>query len=170
LVASEETTLTDLAKDFKDRAQYDHRATLTIVGHADVRGSRKYNQALSLRRAELVKKYLVSEGIPAAKIQVRAEGKDEQLSAAKVTTLQSQDPQKPEKWMRRHSRTTWLAYNRRADIVLQPAGQASTEMYPSDIAAAHLLWQRPKPSLSKVEIAGKSPAAGTLSQARTTGD
>jgi hypothetical protein len=168
LVAAEESTLTVLANDFRNHRQYDQKATLMIVGHADVRGSKKYNQALSQRRAELVKNYLVSQGIPADKIQVSAEGKDDQLSQPKVATLQSQDPEKPEKWMERHARTTWLAYNRRADIVLQPAGQTSTEMYPSDIAGAHLLWQQPRPSLSKVEIEGKLPAASTSSAASST--
>ena len=48
-----------------------------VVGHADVRGPEKYNLALSERRAELVKNYLVSQGIAADKIETRAEGKDQ---------------------------------------------------------------------------------------------
>jgi len=68
----------------------------------------------------------------------------------KVESLQSADPQKPEKWMTRNERATWLAYNRRVDVVLEPTGQKSTETYPNDAASARLLWERPMPSLSSV--------------------
>ena len=39
-----------------------------IVGHTDSWGSDAYNDRLSLRRAESVKAYLVSQGVPAGKI------------------------------------------------------------------------------------------------------
>jgi len=45
---------------------------ITVTGHTDRIGSRKYNQKLSERRAEMVKAYLVeSAGIPASKIKTR---------------------------------------------------------------------------------------------------
>ena len=47
-----------------------------VVGHADIRGPKKYNQALSERRAEAAKNYLVSQGIPADKIETKSEGED----------------------------------------------------------------------------------------------
>lgn len=47
---------------------------LTVQGHADSRGTEEYNEALSRARAEAVKAYLVSAGIPEAKINVEAYG------------------------------------------------------------------------------------------------
>jgi len=170
LVAIEKKTLIELANHFEDYQQYDQKASLMIVGHADVRGSRKYNKALSERRAVLVKDYLVSRGIPEDKIQIRAKGKDQQLDEMKVETLQSQDARKPEKWMTRHKKTTWLAYNRRADIILEPKAQPSTETYPNDVANARILWQRPEPSLKKVEKAEKLPTASKSLGAGVTGN
>ena len=163
LVASEKKQLTDIAVHFKDYQPYDRKGTLLIVAHADARGSKAYNQALSARRAILIKDFLVSQGVPEDKIQVRAEGKDRQLDQKKVAALQSQDPEKPEKWETRHTKTTWLAYNRRADIILEPRDVQSTEDYPNDVAAARLLWQRPKPSLKKMRIAEKLTGSLPLS-------
>src|SRR6201996_2686946 len=42
---------------------------ITIEGKCDERGTREYNLALGERRANAVKQYLVSEGLPAARIQ-----------------------------------------------------------------------------------------------------
>lgn len=153
LVASEKMTLTEIATHFKDYEPYDHHGALLIVAHADVRGSIPYNQALSARRAVLIKDFLVSHGVPADKIQIRADGKSDQLDQQRVAALQSQDPQKPEKWETKHMKTTWLAYNRRADIILEPRDVQSAKDYPNDVAAARLLWQRTEPSLKKVHMA-----------------
>jgi len=150
LVPSEKAALDHLASQFKNFGDYEQNANLEIVGYADIRGGEKYNEALSERRAELAKAYLVSKGVPASDLEVQAKGKDDQLSMKKVESLQSADPQKPEKWMTRNERATWLAYNRRVDVVLEPTGQKSTETYPNDAASARLLWERPMPSLSSV--------------------
>jgi OmpA family/PEGA domain len=154
LVAPEKQVLAKLAADFKNDEQYNHAAKLMIVAHADVRGSGQYNMALTERRASLVKGYLVSRGVSADLIQTRAEGKEHQLEQKDVDQLQAKDPQKPEKWMTHHEKTTWLAYNRRVDVILQPAGQQSTEAYPNDSKDARILWERPIPSLKTVENAG----------------
>ncbi len=50
-----------------------------IQGTADRVGSRSYNLALGLRRAEAVKAALVARGIPAARIQVETFGEDRPL-------------------------------------------------------------------------------------------
>ena len=173
LLGSEKATLNQIASKFNNHEQYDHKATLLIVAHADVRGSRKYNQALSELRAALLKDYLVSRNIPSEKINVRSVGKDEQLDQKKVESLQSTDPEKPEKWMTRdktEKKTTWLAYNRRADIILEPVGTPSTEAYPNDVADARVLWQRPEPSLKKVQTAGKITGVSSSLSASSSGN
>jgi peptidoglycan-associated lipoprotein len=155
LVSSQEMTLAKAAATFKNNEQYDQKNKLMVVGHADTRGPKKYNQALSERRAEAAKNYLVSQGIPAEKIETRAEGKESQLSEQQVMNLQSQDRQTEPKWMQNKKKATWLAYNRRVDVILEPSGQESTEAYPNDAPDARVLWQRPVPKLKAVETASK---------------
>jgi len=155
LVASEKKTLENVATQFKNYDTYEGKASLVVVGHADVRGSKNYNQALSARRAALVKDFLVSNGLAADKIQTRAEGKNDQIDAKTVQGLESTDSQKPASWMLKHKKATWLAYNRRADIILEPTGQESTKAYPNQSADTKILWQRPKPSLKQVEQASQ---------------
>ena len=169
LVASEKEALEKLAKDFNHHEQYDAQASLVVVGHADVRGSKAYNQALSERRAALIRDFLVSQGVPSDKIQTRAVGKEQQMDEQKVASLQSQDPQKPEKWEAHHRGTTWLAYNRRADVILEPKGEASEEDYPNDVADVRILWERPMPSLKAVERASATPAGTQRASAGTPG-
>jgi hypothetical protein len=147
LVPSEKAALDRLAAQFKSFGNYEQNASLEIVGYADIRGPEKYNQALSERRAELIRAYLVSKGVPSSELEVQAKGKDDEISMKTVESLQAKEVQRPDKWMIKDKRTTWLAYNRRVDIVLEPTGKKSTETYPNDAAAAHLLWQRPEPSL-----------------------
>ncbi len=48
-----------------------------VEGHADARGSAEYNLALGARRAEVVKQYLVSLGVQAARITVVSKGKEQ---------------------------------------------------------------------------------------------
>ena len=72
--------LSDEAKDLI-KAQVEERAegwagTLQIDGHTDAQGPDAYNQVLGLKRAESVKTYLVSLGIPEDTIQMRSLGKD----------------------------------------------------------------------------------------------
>ena len=47
---------------------------INITGHADRIGPAPYNGALAMRRAEAVKDYLVSKGIPADRIVTRSDG------------------------------------------------------------------------------------------------
>ena len=44
------------------------------VGHADATGSDAYNQRLSMRRAEAVKKFLVGKGVEANRIYTEGKG------------------------------------------------------------------------------------------------
>jgi peptidoglycan-associated lipoprotein len=50
---------------------------VTVEGHCDSRGSSEYNLALGSRRAEAIKSYLVSLGVPDARITVVSKGKEQ---------------------------------------------------------------------------------------------
>lgn len=165
LVADEKMTLDNIATQFKNFGLYEHNAGLVVVGYADVRGSRKYNTALSERRAALIRDYLVSKGIPADQIKIRAEGKDKQLDRKTAESLLTKADAKPAKWMSKNKNTTWLAYNRRADLVLEPTGLQSVKIYPADAPGARIVWQRPEPPLKKVEMLSKAHAT-SVQQAR----
>lgn len=47
-----------------------------IGGHCDERGSTEYNMALGERRAQMVRKYLISMGVDANQLQVRSYGEE----------------------------------------------------------------------------------------------
>jgi peptidoglycan-associated lipoprotein len=50
--------------------------SITIEGHADERGTREYNLALGERRAQAVKNYLVSLGVPSERLNTISYGKE----------------------------------------------------------------------------------------------
>lgn len=50
---------------------------ITIEGHSDERGTREYNLALGDRRATAVKNYLVSQGVPASRLNTISYGKEQ---------------------------------------------------------------------------------------------
>jgi OmpA-OmpF porin, OOP family len=54
-------------------------ASLSVVGHADRSGSDAHNDALSLRRANVVKDALAAQGIPSGAISVSSKGESEPL-------------------------------------------------------------------------------------------
>lgn len=58
-------------------------ATFIIAGHTDAKGSDEYNQALSEKRADAIKQYLVTKhGIPAANLVTVGYGKTQLKNAA----------------------------------------------------------------------------------------
>jgi OOP family OmpA-OmpF porin len=57
---------------------------IIAVGHTDSKGSDAYNQKLSERRAAAVKAYLVSQGIPAAKINTQGRGESKPIADNKT--------------------------------------------------------------------------------------
>ncbi|HWY20834.1 MAG TPA: OmpA family protein [Candidatus Acidoferrum sp.] len=140
LLASQEKTLTALATDFKTYLQSKPDARLTLEGHADPRGSVEYNQGLSERRVDRVKHYLVEQGVPAANLQTKAFGKQENLTDAQVKDAVERNPElSPQDRQRvlNNMRTIILASNRRVDITLSNTGQASQEsvrQYPFNAA------------------------------------
>lgn len=151
LLRSQQEALTTLADGFKKYLEYDPDAKLSLGGYADVRGAEKYNDTLSEMRVQRVKDYLVSQGIAAEKIETSAYGKEKPLDKATVSDLQSRNPNKPPEKRDRNPRATWLAYNRRVDIVLLPTNAESERFYPNQASDSNILWQLAKPSRSSVE-------------------
>jgi OmpA family/PEGA domain len=151
LLKNEETNLTSLAGEFKKYLEYDETAKLSVTAYADQRGSKRHNQELSERRVERIKQFLVDQGVAGDKVETAAYGEERNLSKDEVKSLEEANPAKPPKMRANAKRADWLAYNRRADIVLLPTGQKSTQYYPHDAPESGTLWQLAKPSLKKVE-------------------
>jgi OmpA-OmpF porin, OOP family len=57
------------------------------VGHADRIGSDSYNQALSEKRANAVKDFLVSKGVPANRVYVEGKGKSQPVTGNECRNL-----------------------------------------------------------------------------------
>jgi peptidoglycan-associated lipoprotein len=64
---------------------------IQIEGHCDARGSIEYNLALGERRANSVKSYLVSLGIPAARINTISYGKEKPIINAETEEAYSKN-------------------------------------------------------------------------------
>ena len=88
-------------------------ATIVIQGNCDERGSRKYNLALGLKRANAVKQVISAMGVPDKQIAVVSFGKD-----------------RPD--AKGHDEKSW-ALNRRADIVYNGESQASGWIAPQNV-------------------------------------
>jgi outer membrane protein OmpA-like peptidoglycan-associated protein len=56
------------------------QSRLCIVGYTDAIGSDEYNQSLGFRRAQSVKKYFESKGIPSGRILLESKGEKEPVA------------------------------------------------------------------------------------------
>ena len=70
---------------------YNQYAQFTIEGHADERGTREYNIALGARRAQTVRDYLVSRGIPAQRMRTISYGKERPVAVCNDISCWSQN-------------------------------------------------------------------------------
>jgi outer membrane protein OmpA-like peptidoglycan-associated protein len=142
LMASQEGTLATLATDFKRYLELKPDAYLTLTGHADVRGSVEYNQALSERRVTRTKLMLVKQGVPEANIKTLGLGKGDDLTDAQVEEAIKLNPDLSaadrEKLLGKLG-VIVLAKNRRVDVTLSTTGQQSTRWYPFNAADALVL-------------------------------
>ncbi len=84
LLPSQQQTLIALASDFETYRETNPTAHLILEGHADPRGSVEFNQALSERRVDLTKRFLVGRGVPPEDIETKALGVTENLTDAQV--------------------------------------------------------------------------------------
>ena len=145
LLASQRQTLIVLADDFKKYLELKPDAFLTLEGHADPRGSAEYNQALSERRVERTRTFLIERGIPSSSLQTKAFGKQQDLTEAQVKDAVDQNPElTPEERQRvlGNMRTILLASNRRVDVTLSTTGQQSVRQYPFNAADSLTLLQQ----------------------------
>lgn len=83
--------------------QGDKQSKIVVEGYTDSRGSAEMNQELSSRRAETVKNYLISKGLPSERISSQGFG-----------------PAKP---VADNDTAEGRANNRRVEIVVQPQGK-----------------------------------------------
>jgi outer membrane protein OmpA-like peptidoglycan-associated protein len=139
LLQSQKDVLDRAATGFKAYLEYDPDARLTVVGNTDERDSNARNKPLSERRANRVKQYLLSVGVPESKIDIVAQGKDHPLDAKTVESLDQQNPNRPPKSLGSLQELIW-AYNRRVDLVMQPKGTQSAQFYPGTVPEAELLF------------------------------
>ena len=140
LLPSQEGTLTTLATDFTQYLALKPDARLILSGHADVRGSVEYNQALSERRVTRAKMFLIEKGVPEASIETRGLGKDQNLTADQVKDLVEQNPDlsaEAKAKVLHNLSVIVLAQNRRVDVTLSNQGEKSEQsvrMYPFNAA------------------------------------
>jgi hypothetical protein len=162
LVASQQEQLMKLAGVFSLYAEHTPDAKILVRGHADPRGTDKYNMSLSERRVAAAKHFLVAHGIAQDKILVEPLGESKVLDIATVKQLEAENPFNVQGSKTHNTRTTWLAYNRRIDIEIQPADMQTTRFFPHQSSDAELLMQRTWPSLKNVMDAqqGSTTAVG----------
>ncbi|MDR4493272.1 MAG: OmpA family protein [Nitrospirales bacterium] len=77
----------------------DWNGTLRIQGHTDTRGSESYNRTLGAKRAEAVKTYLVSLGIPQDRIHTDSFGKDAPLCQEDAPACHDQNRRAEIEWL-----------------------------------------------------------------------
>jgi outer membrane protein OmpA-like peptidoglycan-associated protein len=133
LVGSQETILATLARDFQRYLTFKPDAHLILGGHADQRGSPEYNKALTDRRVERAKSFLVGHGVSPTTIETRSFGEEDNLNAEQVKAQIAQNPEltpDDRQQMLNNLRVMVLANNRRVDVTLSATGQQSTRRYP----------------------------------------
>lgn len=70
--------------DLADKVKGLTLEVVIAVGHTDAKGTDAYNQKLSVRRAEAVKKYLADKGIEASRIYTEGKGKSQPVADNKT--------------------------------------------------------------------------------------
>src|ERR1700730_11721600 len=133
LLDSQADILITLAQDFKSYLKYKPDAHLILGGHADPRGSEGYNKALTQRRVERTKSYLIEDGAPEDHIETRSFGKEDQLTANQTKEQIAENPNlspADRQQMLNNLQVMVLANNRRVDVTLSTTGEQSTRRYP----------------------------------------
>ena len=133
LVGSQQEVLASLATDFTMYLTFEPDARLILSGHADPRGSVEYNKALTQRRVDRAKNFLVEHGVSAGSIDVQAFGKEDELTPDQVKQQMQDNPDlgpDDRQKMLDNFQVIVLANNRRVDVSLSTTGQQSVRRYP----------------------------------------
>lgn len=167
MVPSQQQGLKKLAADFKNYLDVYPDAQILLVGHADQRGPKTYNQELSQRRAEAAKSFLIEQGIDAGKIQTQAYGEEKNLTKSEVKQLVAVNPEATEKSRDealRRITTMVYAHNRRVDLQLsrtgEPGIQESVRNYPFAADEFSVLIRRGELPPERVAAAGEKGVGG----------
>jgi hypothetical protein len=141
---------------------------LILGGHADNRGSVKYNQSLTERRVQRTKNYLGQHGVSAEHIDTRSFGEEDELNAEQVKEQIAQNPDLTpgeRNQMLGNLQVMILANNRRVDVSLSTTGQQSTRRYPFN-AKDYLALINTKNGESKSKPPAENKPKGKLVTAR----
>jgi outer membrane protein OmpA-like peptidoglycan-associated protein len=162
LLASQQQTLIALAADFKKYIETKPDAHLILGGHADHRGTPAYNMALSQRRVDTVRSFLVAQGVPESSIDVKAFGEDENLTDEQVKASVEGNPDLSAEERARILKNILvirMASNRRVDITLSTTGQSSAKVFPfNSTDALTLIGGREGAKKTTAKPAPKAPA------------
>jgi hypothetical protein len=150
LLHSQEMQLVPLARAFKIYMEHAPDAKIVLIGNADPRGG-KSNLKLSQRRAEEVRAFLLDMGVPYDKIVIQAQGSKQVLDKNTVKMLDAQNPSQPPAARAKNAKATWLAYNRRVDVVVMPAAVESVKIFPHDAKGSALIFNQNLQNSRKVE-------------------
>jgi len=161
LLLSQQKTLVALAADFKKYLESKPDAHLILGGHADHRGSAEYNQALTERRVNTVKSFLVAQGVPEANIDTKAFGKEDNLTTDQVKAAVEGNPDLSTEERARivkNIEVVRMASNRRVDVTLSTTGQSSAHVFPfNSTDALTLIGGREAPKKTPAKPAAKKP-------------
>ena len=93
--AYDKSDITDEDRDILQRQaawlQKYPQVRVTVEGHCDPRGTREYNLALGGRRANAVKDYLISLGVPSSRIDTISYGKERPVCTESTEECWAQD-------------------------------------------------------------------------------
>ncbi len=95
LFVVDQSTLTPTAMatlDGQSQWLLQHADYLAVIeGHADEQGTREYNLALGARRANAVREYLISKGVPSNRLRTVSYGKERPIAVCSDESCYSQN-------------------------------------------------------------------------------
>lgn len=161
LTASQQTTLDELASNYKQYLTYKPDAKLILEGHADSRGAKEYNVKLSERRVERTRSYLIEKGVPADHLDTKAFGFEKNMTSEEVTKLIDADPSlsaAEKQKILKNLVTVRMANNRRVDVTLSTTGEQSVRQFPFNAKDSLTLLSRGGGEPAKKKAAAPAPA------------